>query len=223
MKFLSVQTPGECSQILASKIGECLSQNQKVLWLVSGGSNIQIFIGALEILKSGFKKEINSNLVITLTDERYGPINHPDSNWTQLIQAGLDISCLKESVPVLFGGSFEATTRLFSRNYLRLSKWADVIIGQFGIGVDGHIAGVLPGTIGVDNIEIACSYSSTPFQRITLTLNSLKKISIALTFALGKSKQQVIRNLRDKNISLQETPAQILKLILKSYLYTDQL
>ena len=40
-----------------------------------------------------------------LTDERYGPVGHPDSNWSQLLQKGFDLPQAK-LVPVLTGRLF---------------------------------------------------------------------------------------------------------------------
>jgi len=223
MKFLSVQTVNVCSQILANKISEYMSQDLKVLWLVSGGSNIDITVGTAEILKLKFKDKIKKNLVIMLTDERYGPAGHCDSNWAQYIGKGLDFSIFKEAVPVLINKNIEETINHFSERYLTFKEWADITIGQFGIGSDGHIAGVLPQTIGTLSTDTVCGYSTDSFQRITLTISEIKNISVVYTFVLGQSKNSVIKKLMGECISVEEMPAQILKFIPESYLFYDQI
>ena len=118
----------------------------------------------------------------------------------------------------------------FGKNYRDLTAWADIIIGQFGIGTDGHTAGVLPGTIGVTDHGTACFYARRKllqgregknFDRITLTLKTIRNINITYTFAFGDSKKEIVEKLKNENISLAEMPAQILKEIKESYLYSS--
>jgi 6-phosphogluconolactonase/glucosamine-6-phosphate isomerase/deaminase len=222
MNYLHLNNQIDGVVILADKISEYLRQNKKVLWLLSGGSNISISVEVLKILKSGFGDKLKTNLAVTLTDERYGSVGHIDSNWQQLIHGGFDMEAV-QAVPVLFELPLEQTTKKFGEDYQALTLWADVIIGQFGIGPDGHTAGVLPGTIGATDTSTACSYVSDRFIRISLTLKTIELISYAYVFAFGESKREVIHSLQIENISLIEMPAQIFKKMSESYLFTDQI
>lgn len=222
MKFLHIDNQQQGAKILADKISDFLSQDKKVLWLLSGGTNIVISAEVMKILENNFMEKLPSNLTVTLIDERFGLAGHPDSNWQKLIDAGFNVDYIK-SVPVLFGLTLEETTRKFSKNYKELSEWSDVIVGQFGVGVDGHIAGVLPNTKGVTDTEIACDYDGAEFRRVSLTLNTIRKVSIAYTFIFGESKKEMLNTLQSKDLSLAEMPAQILKQIPESFLYSDQI
>jgi 6-phosphogluconolactonase/glucosamine-6-phosphate isomerase/deaminase len=222
MIFLQVKDHSYCAKILALRIEEYLKQDKKVLWLVSGGSNIAISVEAFNLLNISVPEKIRENLAVTLTDERYGPVGHKDSNWQGLLNMGFNMDNVR-AVPVLCGLPEEETTRNFADNYKKLTEWADVIIGQFGVGNDGHIAGVLPGTFGVSSVETACNYLTLKFTRISLTLETIKKINSAFTFALGESKKEIIHFLKTQNIPLTKMPAQILKEIPESYLYSDQI
>lgn len=222
MQFLKINDQREAGVILAEKIRENIKQNKKVLWLLSGGSNINIAVETLNLLKKDFGESLVENLAVTLMDERYGPVGHADSNWQQLIKDGFDFTLVR-SIPVLQNLEPKETVIKFGKNYRDLTAWADVIIGQFGLGGDGHTAGVLPDTIGITDQGTAYFYNSRKFQRITLTLSTLKKINIAYTFAFGESKKDVVFSLQNKDISLSEMPAQILKQIPESYLYSDQI
>jgi 6-phosphogluconolactonase/glucosamine-6-phosphate isomerase/deaminase len=221
MEFLHIDNKEEGAKILAKKIGEYLKQDKKVLWLLSGGSNISISVKVLNILKSNDKDGLlKNNLAVTLTDERFGPVGHSDSNWQQLILEGFEMRRMR-NVPVLKNLTLEETRKKFAENYQELVTWADVIIGQFGIGSDGHTAGILPNTIGVNSTEITCGYEAGKFQRISLTLNTIKSISIAYVFIFGEEKRRVVQFLKNQNLALADMPAQILKLIREAYLYTD--
>ncbi len=222
MKFLPIKNQTEAAEILAAKIADSLKQDKKVLWLLSGGSNIPLSVSALEILKTLFsKKTLKANLAVTLTDERYGPVSYPFSNWQHLIKDGFKLKEVK-AVPVLSGLSLEETVKEFEQNYKKLTQWADIIIGQFGIGVDGHIAGVLPDTIGVNSKEIACAYEAVRFTRISLTLNTIKNISVVYAFVFGSAKKTMLHIFHNHASSLEEMPALILKHIPEAYLYSDQ-
>ena len=171
---------------------------------------------------------MKEKLAVTLTDERYGNIGHADSNWIQLLQNGFDISAVR-ALPVLCGLEPKETVIKFGKNYRDLTAWADIIIGQFGLGSDGHTAGVLPDTIGVKDQGTACFYKSNPtsqgygearkYDRITLTLKTIRNINIAYVFAFGESKKEIVEKLKKEEISLEEMPAQIMKEIPESYLY----
>ena len=220
MIFLQVKDHSYCAKILALKIEDYLLQDKKVLWLLSGGSNIAISVEAFNILKASIPEKLKDNLAVTLTDERYGPVGHKDSNWQGLLNLGFIMDEVK-SAPVLCGLSEGETTKNFEENYKKLTEWAHVVIGQFGVGSDGHVAGVLPGTYGVSDPEIADYYVTPQFTRISLTLATIKKINMALTFALGESKREIIHLLKTQDIPLAKMPAQILKEIPESYLYSD--
>ena len=221
MEYNHLNKPDDGAVIVAEKIGDYLKQDKKVLWLLSGGSNISIEVETLKILKTKFSKNLKENLAVTLTDERYGPVGQADSNWQQLITAGFDLKSVR-SLPVLCGLEFNETVVKFGKNYRDLVAGADVVLGQFGIGPDGHTAGVLPNTVGVSAKATACGYVSEKFTRITLTLKAIKNINIAYTFVFGNSKNEVIKSLQNQDLPLAQMPAQILKQIPESYLYSDQ-
>jgi 6-phosphogluconolactonase/glucosamine-6-phosphate isomerase/deaminase len=223
MKFLHLDNKEEGAEILAEKIRGCLEQTKKVLWLLSGGSNISAAVGVLNILKDNYKYlPLKDNLAVILMDERFGPVGHPDSNWQQLSKAGFDMEKVIVA-PVLHNLSLEETVNKFENNYKKLALWADVIIGQFGLGSDGHTAGVLPGTVGVTSIDTVCAYESDKYTRITLTLNTIMDIDIAYIFAFGESKKEIVFAIKAEDISIAEIPAQALKQIPESYLYSDQI
>src|ERR1700744_5744131 len=73
------------SKVIADRLHEELAGHKTVLWLLSGGSNIGIEIAALNTLPAA----LQTNLTISLNDERFGPFGHKDSNMQQLHDAWL--------------------------------------------------------------------------------------------------------------------------------------
>ena len=221
MNFIHATSPKEGAEKLAGMITERLLENKRVLWLLSGGSNLPISNEVMGIIRKAVPKDKLANLIVTLTDERYGLVGHKDSNWTQLIETGFDFKGF-ESFPVLTGLSLEETVKTFGERAKLAFDMADFVIAQFGIGADGHIAGILPGTPAVSDQNPTSGYVADPFTRVTLTFNTLLQIDAAFSFVFGDSKKEAIQNLVTHDMTLNNEPCQILKQIDEAYLYSDQ-
>ena len=193
-----------------------------MIWLLPGGTNLPIAADVMNILRRALPHNLFKNLVMMQVDERYGHVGHNDSNWQKLIETGFDFEGVK-TYPVLKGLSPEKTVEEYSKIVKEQFGKALTIIGQFGIGVDGHIAGIMPYSRAVISEDTVFYYNADPILRITLTPPWLLKIQKAFVFAFGETKKEAIRNLRDKKLSLEVEPSQILKKIPEVYFYSDQL
>jgi 6-phosphogluconolactonase/glucosamine-6-phosphate isomerase/deaminase len=220
LTFIQTDDQAVCAKAIADTITGVLAKEDKALWLIPGGSNIPISVAAMGILRGMNSNDALARLAVTLTDERYGQDGHADSNWQQLIGAGFDFDGIK-AVPVLKGLSLEKTVAEYGKTAADLFEWADVVVGQFGIGADGHIAGVLPHTVGVDSEEIAVAYAAETFTRATLTLAALSRMHVAFAFVFGESKREALSNLKEKDLSLAAEPSQVLKKVPEAYVYSD--
>ena len=196
-----------------------LKNHKTVLWLISGGSNIEVAVAIMNDLR-GFEK----NLIVTLSDERYGPVGHAGSNWQQLLAAGFDHG-KAQTYPVLQEGlSMAATARMFELTLSDCLDKADVVVGQLGIGTDGHVSGILPHSPATIDDETLVAYYVTPqFSRITTTFYALKQIDCVYSFVYGADKKDALETLALKKLSLAEQPSQILKNIKHAYVYNDQI
>jgi len=215
MKFIKTTDIGYVSKKLAEIIGDKLRGEQRVLWLLSGGSAIEVAVAAAKLLA----KTDCSGLSIGLIDERYGPPGHPDSNWCQLLDAGFRLpdALMK---PVLDGSGIEETARAYN-DYISSTYHKDIFkIGLMGIGTDGHTAGLLPGSRVIDSLRLVDCYTGPDYQRITLTGLGIKSLDKAVVYAAGQAKKQAIDNL-GKEIPPDAQPAQLLKLIGNTDVYND--
>lgn len=205
----------EIADFVAASINKQLSDGKRVLWFVTGGSSIKV--------QSKVADKINTNLpgrlVITLTDERYGEENHPDSNWYQLKVLGFEIEKAK-IIPFLTGESFTDTTKRLREVLKEELKKADYKIGNFGIGIDGHTAGILPHTEAVNIPELVCAYETPQFDRITITPKVILELDEAIVFAMGENKWPILEKL-EKEFTLEEDPSQILKKVPLLTIFTD--
>ena len=203
---------------LRSYLQTALDQNKKVLWLISGGSNIVITADILRQLHG------TQNLTIAQVDERYGPVGHPDSNWQQLLDSGTPLDGIT-LVPILQNplGSMHQAAADYEAKLQKLLKTADISIAQLGMGTDGHIAGILPGTESVQAAGLVTSYQTEQFDRITLTFNGLDQVQELWLFAYGQDKKPQLEALQNQDLSLSEQPAQYLKQHPRVVVYNDSI
>jgi len=209
MVYIKAKDPVEGVQYLARALRGALSGDSMVLWLVSGGSNIAAAVQVRQSLPTNRLK----NLKIGLVDERYGNYGYKDSNYTQLQQAGFDFNNI-DFVPVLTTEnlSLEQTTNNYQEQIEPLFKRSAIIIGQFGIGTDGHTAGILPGSEATAaNERLVIGYKETDFSRITLSFRAIKMVNEAYVFAYGENKRATLSLLHDKDLPLNDQPAQIFR------------
>ncbi len=212
MKFVCAPPEIAESEIVAA-INKAL-ETSSVLLLVSGGSNIQLAV------KIRNRLAIKHRLTIGLIDERYGPVGHPNSNWTQLIDAGLDLSDIS-ALPVLIDNQPHSQT---AENYMKQLESAvrehNQVIGIFGLGADGHTAGILPGSSAITATTIIAAFQGSDFPRITITPAAMEFFDEAYLVSYGKDKHAQLSNL-DNTIPVTEQPVQALKRIENVTVYSD--
>lgn len=208
-------------QPLTELLTSALADNQRVIWLVPGGSNIPISVSAAAKLDVSLTK----NLVIMQTDERFVAPDSPDCNWLQLAEAGFQTK-QATVLPIITNGNSNLGQTITHYNRIveqEFSK-ADVIIGQFGVGADGHVAGIKPDSKAANSDQLVDGFRGDDFTRITLTFNALRQISSALTYAKGDDKRWVFERLNDSSVLASGGfPAGILNEINSSILYNNQL
>jgi 6-phosphogluconolactonase/glucosamine-6-phosphate isomerase/deaminase len=218
----------DAAEFVAAKILNELESGRGVLFFVTGGSSINV---ASEVAKI-FQKEIKENpnqdlfkkLTVMLTDERYGPLQHSESNWQQLMIKGFDIPGAL-LIPILTGDNQIVTTEKFNENLKREFELAEAEnkykISLFGVGPDGHTCGILPNTIAVNSPDLACSHDTATFSRITITPKVIEKFDEGVVWVQGENKWPVIKDLSEKNVDLEKQPAQVLKRIPTLTIFTD--
>lgn len=201
---------------IAKTISEHLKNNERVLWLLTGGSGIPIAIEASKQLKGVDL----SNLYVSMTDERYGEPGHPEENWQQLLDGGLSLPGANLYRP-LIGKDIDETTKEFQTWIVDQLVQVDYTLAIFGLGTDGHTCGIKPNSPAVKSSELVTNFAGDDFQRITITFPVIKRVHDAVIQASGIDKKEIISDLITKEIPLEKQPAQILKTLPKATLYTD--
>ena len=201
---------------IVNRLSERLNSGQRLLWLVAGGSAMVIAAKAAKDL--GGRTDLN-RLSISLTDERYGPIGHADSNWRQLAQKGFSLPGA-QLVPVLTGQSPADTAQNFANNLNQALEDHDFSLALAGMGPDGHIFGIKPSSPAVNSDKSVVAYDWEDYHRITPTIKLIQRLDEVVMYAVGKEKQTQIDKL-DMKLDANEQPAQLLKRLKKVVFFND--
>lgn len=201
---------------LVHTITQHLEKNESVLWLVSGGSNIAVAVAVANALQ----RSDTSNLTVSLVDERYGDVGHTNENWQQLLDASFHLEGATLYRP-LTGDDRHQTAQNFNDWLGEQFGHADYTIGLLGIGADGHTSGIKAGSEAITADGWVMDYSWDDYERITTTFDALRRLDEVVVYAMGSDKAPVIRDLLHHDVDLTMQPAQVLKQVKKSTLYTD--
>jgi 6-phosphogluconolactonase/glucosamine-6-phosphate isomerase/deaminase len=216
IKWRRINTDDQAVSYMAGLITAHLDRGARVLWLVPGGSAADIAVPVSHQLngRSGFDR-----LAVTLTDERFGEPGHKDSNWQRLIGNGFELRGA-ELWAVLGKKRLADAASDYEGNLKSLIKWADYSVALAGMGADGHIFGIKPGSPAVNSPRDVEGYMWDDYKRLTPTFNLLKKLDEVIVYAKGEDKRVQFESLK-LEISPDEQPAQFLKRLKKVIILND--
>ena len=213
VKFLKISSDQEVVSTISGLLNEQLEANKKTLWIVAGGSFIPI---AVKIRNALIKTDL---LSVTMSDERYGPVGHADSNWQQLLNAGFNTKNINY-YEILKGDNISETTNNFENFLENIFKTNGSHIGTLGMGADGHTAGILPNSELFSSQKLASHYTALDFERITITPKCISALGMAFVYAVGSNKHQAIENF-SKTLEIEQQPVQIIKLVENAVFIND--
>lgn len=196
MRAIAADDIEEPARYIAGRIRARLDAEQSVLWLISGGSAIKLAVRARQLLGA---LQQDHKLHVGLVDERYGEVDHKDSNTRQLLDSGFDTAGLA-FYPVLTGQDIESATRAYGQTLRRLSRRTAVTIGLFGMGSDGHTAGLLPGNPLMSASDFVGHFDGDDYRRVTVTPSFIHRIDEAILYAVGDAKWPVLAELATTNL-----------------------
>lgn len=215
MKFIKISDHKIVADDLTAKIKTHLENGENVTWIITGGSSMPIVVSVCRQLED---MDL-SKLSVTLSDERYGEPGHSDSNWEQLDKLGFFLPGANLQ-PVLTSKTLETTTKDYNHTMRQLLKQADYKIGLIGVGADGHIAGIKPGSPDVGSRDMATSYKWDDYIRLTMTPAAILLLDEVVAVVMGEAKHQALKNL-SKDLDINDQPAQILKKVTSATVYND--
>ncbi len=192
-------------------------KDKSLLLLISGGSTVEL---VAEVLSRLEKVDLKISLHIGLIDERYGLEGHINSNWQKLLNSGVSINTVHNH-PVLYEkDSISETTHRYNRLVEDLLDSVDYSIGIFGIGIDGHTAGILPYSSVINEDEFYAHYNAVDYKRISITPTGINRLDQIIIYATGKEKWPAIDAMQNEG-SVNKIPARMFKEMKNVILYTD--
>jgi 6-phosphogluconolactonase/glucosamine-6-phosphate isomerase/deaminase len=236
LKLASFPTSKKARDSFAATLAEILASDRDLLVLLSGGSVIPLYNEAIE----NFPISSLAHVVFTLVDERYGEDGHNDSNYEQIRRTGFFDKVLKMGAKVI-AVSMKQPLHLIPKTYNMLLSPAArnrTVVGVFGVGSDGHTAGILPmqeekmfESTFMNTQELLVSYNLdlglkekefNPYRkRFTITPYFIRNyVEMALVYAVGEAKIKPLKAMFEKG-PVSEVPARLL-VEKAGYVITDQ-
>lgn len=220
MQFLR-EDQGAATRAIAKRVCDELFAGKRVLWLTSGGSNIAVEVAIMQLLRTHCDSKLEG-LAIMPMDERYGHPDHADSNVAALRAAGFDAGAATLVDVLMHDVPLDQTVSFYNDVAATALANASVIIGQFGLGADAHVAGILPGSPAAEADEATVAgYEWSDYTRMTLTPAALRQVQVGYVVAHGASKKVALNRLQKNKEDLPELPAKLLYEIPEVYVYND--
>jgi 6-phosphogluconolactonase len=182
---------------------QTVQEKGRVLIALSGGSTPKTLYQTLA--SPDWKERFPwSRITFLFGDERCVPPDHPESNYGMVRAAlfqplGIDperIHRMRGENPdhASAAREYEDTLRNVTRCVERDVPRLDLIL--LGLGDDGHIASLFPGTAALRDrsrlVAVGQAPKGIPF-RLTLTLGVINRASVVLFLVTGTAKAQVVR------------------------------
>ena len=206
---------------IAQRLLSLLSTSHKTCLLLSGGSSIPMYQQLIQHLPATADF---SSFTIGLVDERFGPMNHIDSNEHQLRAAGI-IDFFETRGATFVGMLSDASdpheaSQKANQAYQQVVNNSSQVVLLLGMGPDGHTAGWLPmrslarfqHTFDVEAdviyYQLDPQDTDNPLtQRFTTTLHTLRQSDQVIVYATGAAKKTAVQHFLEAKLPINEVPS----------------
>ena len=188
---------------------------------LSGGSTPRALYGILA--ESPFREAIDWPRVhLFWGDERFVPADHPDSNYRLAREAFISRVPIPAGnvhpVPTE-GGDPETAAAEYEETLRRFfapseGEWPRFDLVLLGLGADGHIASLFPGSPTLDEhrrLVVAAYSPKPPAWRLTLTPPVLRSAHHVAFLVSGSDKASVLREVLEGPYDPHRLPAQLVR------------
>lgn len=218
---------------ITNVLGEVLKKyrDTDVLLLCSGGSALAL----LENVPDGIDW---TRMTVGLVDERW-KAQRDNRNNEALAQTTFVTYTLAHGAKIITISHDVVTKEIAAQDYEELLRaWHDTypngrVCAIFGIGSDGHTAGMMPFPENAEKFETffnstqwVAGYDATgknPFvNRVTITCEYLREhVDSAIVYAVGRGKEGALKKIIADDGSRAQTPARIFREMKDVHIFTD--
>ncbi len=195
------QLADQAAADLGLKLVELLGKQSVVHLVLTGGS---VGIKTLEYLGPRLASVDLSNLELWWGDERFLENSSPDRNFVQADHYLLSkINIPKENlhpIPATDSGTLEQAARIFEKHITEVSPAFDIVL--LGMGPDGHIASLFPGSApqAIGTLVVAEANSpKPPAQRISLSYEALSSANELWFLVAGSDKSTAVKQVLNEH------------------------
>lgn len=204
----------ECSEAVAAYIANLatseITQKNSFNFVLTGGKTPRILYELLA-QPSFCDQKIWQKTNLFWSDERCVSPNHPDSNYAMAHETLLSNTNIPSeniyripaelSPPRLGAETYEATLQKFFNNTNQLTSFPSFDLILLGMGQDGHIASLFPGSSALfeENHWVTAveQTGAPPVARITLTFPVINHAKCVLFLISGGEKQKIAQAIID--------------------------
>ncbi|MGQ0823851.1 MAG: 6-phosphogluconolactonase [Actinomycetota bacterium] len=137
-----------------------------------------------------------SHVDVFFSDERFVPLDHPDSN------GGMARAVLLERVhPRAVHSMYEPKPiEIAATEYdARVRRAPPIDLVHLGMGADGHTASLFPGSLALDERErlvVATGDDAHPHPRLTFTFPAIARARVVVVAVRGEAKREALARIR---------------------------
>jgi 6-phosphogluconolactonase len=197
--------------LLAQTINRILQEQPTVVLGVPGGRSVASVLRYL-----GTEPVEWTKVHLFMVDERFVPIDHPDSNFTQ-VAAAVGPYLKKENIhPFRYDPAIDGSgTEAYREELAGVGGRFDIVL--LSSGEDGHIASLFPEHETVMNPDDSFIRTSSapkpPPARMSASRKLLEGARAALLLFLGSGKEGAFSLFSDREKSVEQCPAKVVQKI----------
>ena len=213
------QLDAKAAWILAEAIRTLLDGKSRVIVAVPGGRSVG------GIFQNLAKEDIDWRRVhLFMVDERLVPLDDAECNFRLVVEYLGDTVPVASLHPFVYDAAAEDDgVGEYERQLEQLGGRFDIVL--VSSGEDGHIASIFPNhqaTI-VDGRRFTLLEDSPkpPLRRMSATPALIAAAQVGLLLFFGAGKGQALKNFLNKNLTVSECPAKLIRTLSQHYILTD--
>lgn len=204
-RFKIINSKDELYSICGDKVIEICNQPKEVLnFGLSGGS-----LGFLyEFLAKNYPTSFE-DVVFWQVDERFVDSEDDDSN-KKLIEGSFLNRISRYKDFKYFDTELEEVEEIVDDYEKELSEIGQMDLLILGVGQDGHIASVFPGSEAINLSKKACHTQTEDFEikdRFTLSLSNIMSAKKILVVLQGRNKKEIFEEIQKSEKTVEQLPA----------------